>query len=221
MTKTIVITGATRGLGRALLDQFAARGHVVHGCGRSADRVAELRKAFPVPHTFATVDVADDRAVRDWAASCPAPDLLINNAALMNDPAPLWEIPAASFDALLAVNVSGVMNVIRHFVPGMIRKGSGVIVNLSSGWGRSTSPNVGPYCASKWAVEGLTRSLAQELPRGMAAIPLDPGVIDTDMLRQVWSDGASAYPGPERWAVRAAERLLEFGPADSGKPASI
>jgi hypothetical protein len=55
----------------------------------------------------------------------------------------------------------------------------------------------------------------------MAAIPLDPGVIDTDMLRQVWSDGASAYPGPERWAVRAAERLLEFGPADSGKPASI
>ena len=86
----------------------------------------------------------------------------------------------------------------------MVKRGSGVIVNLSSGWGRITSPEVAPYCATKYAIEGLTLALAQELPEGMAAVPLNPGVIDTDMLRQAWSNGASRYPKAEQWAKKAA-----------------
>ena len=97
---------------------------------------------------------------------------------------------------MLDVNVKGVFNVIRAFVPAMVRRKSGVIVNLSSGWGRSTSPEVAPYCATKYAIEGLTLALAQELPAGMAAVPLNPGVIDTDMLRQAWSDGATPTRKP-------------------------
>jgi NAD(P)-dependent dehydrogenase (short-subunit alcohol dehydrogenase family) len=223
--KVIVITGATRGLGRALVPLFAVGGHTVVGCGRGEKHVRELQAAFPAPHRFDVIDVRDTGGVLDWAADVirrhGPPDLLINNAALMNNPAPLWEVPADEFDAVIDVNVKGVANVIRAFVPAMVGRKSGVIVNLSSGWGRSTSPGVAAYCASKYAVEGLTLALAQELPRGMAAVPLNPGVIDTDMLRQAWADGASAYPRADQWAKRAAPFLLALGAKDNGRSLTV
>ncbi len=223
--RTIVMTGATRGLGRGLVDRFAAAGHTVLGCGRSAAHVAELARQFPKPNDFEAVDVADDQAVKRWAERLlkehGPPDLLINNAGVMNRLAPLWEIEAEEFDRLMAVNIKGVANVIRHFVPAMVKRGSGVIVNLSSGWGRSTAPEVAPYCASKYAIEGLTKALAQELPRGMAAIPLNPGVIDTDMLRQSWGEGAGSYPKADAWAATAAPFLLKLGPSDNGKSLTV
>lgn len=223
--KVIVLTGASRGLGRALVPLFAAAGHTVVGCGRSADHATELNNAFGRPHAFAAVDVSDADAVQTWAvgvlASHGPPDLLVNNAALMNTPAVLWQVPPAEFNALLDVNVRGVFNVTRAFVPAMVARNAGVVVNLSSGWGRSVSPEVAPYCATKYAVEGLTLALAKELPRGMAAIPLNPGVIDTDMLRQAWADGANAYPSADEWAKKAAPFLLALGPKDNGRSLSV
>jgi NAD(P)-dependent dehydrogenase (short-subunit alcohol dehydrogenase family) len=205
--------------------RFAAEGHTVIGCGRDAKLVAELQRAFPAPHSFSAVDVCDAKAVITWADAAIAehgpPDLLINNAALMNAPAPLWEVPADDFDSVIDVNVKGIANVIRAFVPAMVARKRGVIVNLSSGWGRSTSPEVAPYCASKYAVEGLTLALAQELPRGMAAVPLNPGVIDTDMLRLAWADGASSYPKADQWAKRAAPFLLALGEKDNGRSLTV
>jgi NAD(P)-dependent dehydrogenase (short-subunit alcohol dehydrogenase family) len=149
------------------------------------------------------------------------PDLLINNAAVMNDPAPLWRVPAEKFAQLININIVGVANVIRAFVPAMVERNRGVIVNFSSGWGRSVSPEVAPYCASKWAIEGLTKALAEELPSGMAAVPLSPGIIDTAMLRQAWADGAAAYPSPEEWVKTAAPFILKLGPKDNGESRSI
>ncbi len=225
MGKLIVITGATRGLGRALVPAFVAAGHTVVGCGRNGSQVQELRGAFPDPHRFDPLDVTEAAAVRDWAAAVLStlgpPDLLINNAALMNTPAPLWDVPVEEFSAVIDVNIKGVFHLIRAFVPAMVKRGSGVIVNLSSGWGRSTAPDVAPYCATKYAVEGLTLALAQELPRGLAAVPLNPGVIDTDMLRQVWADAAGRYPNPTDWAKRAAPFLLALGPKDNGRSLSV
>jgi NAD(P)-dependent dehydrogenase (short-subunit alcohol dehydrogenase family) len=113
---------------------------------------------------------------------------------------------------MLDVNVRGVFHVIKAFAPAMVARASGVIVNLSSGWGRSTSPGVAPYCATKYAIEGLTLALAQDLPRGMAAVPLNPGIIDTDMLRQAWGDGASNFPNPEQWAKKGRPVPLEPRP---------
>jgi NAD(P)-dependent dehydrogenase (short-subunit alcohol dehydrogenase family) len=224
MTKKILITGVTRGLGRALAEWYIANGHTVIGCGRSAE-VLNLRFTHPAPHDFSVVDVAEENKVALWAAKVlsadDAPDLLINNAALMNTPAPLWQVPAREFNQLVDVNIKGVANVIRHFVPAMVARKKGIIVNLSSGWGRSTSPEVAPYCASKYAIEGLTKALAQELPEGMAAVPLNPGVIDTDMLRQAWSDGAASYPKAEAWAKVAAPYILQLGPKDNGKSVSV
>lgn len=223
--RTIVVTGATRGIGRALTDELARLGHVVLGCGRDEVKVRELARAHRPPHAFEALDVRDDAAVMRWAervlASHGAPDLLINNAALMNALAPLWAVPAEEFDALVDVNVKGVANAIRHFVPAMIARGSGVIVNLSSGWGRSVDADVAPYCTTKWAIEGLSRALALELPAGLACVPLSPGVVDTDMLRESWADGASTAPKPAPWARIAAPFVLELGPRDNGKPLSV
>jgi NAD(P)-dependent dehydrogenase (short-subunit alcohol dehydrogenase family) len=187
--------------------------------------VAALARRFGPPHGFAVCDVAERAGVAAWAervlADAGPPDLLLNNAALMNRPAPLWEVPADEFDGLIDVNVKGVVNVLRAFLPAMIERGRGVVVNFSSGWGRSTSPEVAPYCGSKFAVEGLTRALAQELPKGLAAVPLNPGIIDTDMLRTCWAESAAAYPAPAEWAERAAPFLLGLGPKDNGKPLSV
>jgi NAD(P)-dependent dehydrogenase (short-subunit alcohol dehydrogenase family) len=225
MSKVIVLTGATRGLGRALVAAFSVGGHTVIGCGRGDGHVRALRAEFPGPHSFTRVDVTDAAAVAGWAAEALAkygpPELLINNAALMNTPVPLWEVPTDEFAAVIDVNVKGVFHVIRAFVPAMAARKRGVIVNLSSGWGRSTAPDVAPYCASKYAIEGLTLALAQELPKGMAAVPLNPGIIDTDMLRQAWADGASRYPKPDAWAKRAAPMLLALGAEENGRSLTV
>ncbi|MEO7600149.1 MAG: SDR family oxidoreductase, partial [Opitutus sp.] len=221
----IVITGVTRGLGRALAEEFIRLGHTVMGCGRSGPEIFDLRMAHAAPHDFSVVDVALDNKVAIWAAKIlegdSAPDLLINNAGVMNSLKPLWEIEDREFTKVIDVNLRGVANVIRHFVPAMVARKSGVIVNLSSGWGRSTSPEVAPYCASKYAIEGLTQALAQELPQGMAAIPLNPGVIDTEMLRSCWSDAAASYPKAEAWGKVAAPFILKLGAKDNGRSLSV
>jgi NAD(P)-dependent dehydrogenase (short-subunit alcohol dehydrogenase family) len=223
--RLIVITGVTRGTGRAMADGFIDRGHIVCGCGRFVDALAELQNEYPGPHLFDNVDVSDATQVSDWAdrilAQHGPPDLLVNNAGTINAPAPLWRIGDGDFRKVIDVNIVGTVNVIRAFVPAMVERRSGVVVNVSSGWGRSTAPEVAPYCASKYAIEGLTQSLSQELPHGMAAVALNPGVIDTDMLRTVWGDDAASFPTPSEWVQRAVPFLLALGPTDNGRSQSI
>jgi NAD(P)-dependent dehydrogenase (short-subunit alcohol dehydrogenase family) len=223
--RKILLTGASRGLGRAMLEGFQAAGHTVWGCATNAEAVEQLRRKHPAPHDFHVVDVTDDAQVRGWADRARAagfvPDLLVNNAAVVNRNAPLWKVSAEEFDRVLAVNVGGTANVVRHFAPAMIAAGRGTIVNFSSGWGRGVSPEVAPYCASKFAVEGLTRALAEELPEGMAAVPLNPGIIDTDMLRSCFGGGAGDYPSPADWARRAVPFILALGRQDNGRSLSV
>lgn len=222
--RKIVITGVSRGCGRALAEAFAAAGHVVNGCARNMAAIESLQAELAGAHQLTVVDVTDDAAVKAWAAAVNRdgpPDLLINNAAVINPNAKLWEISAGEFDRVIGVNLCGVANVIRHFLPAMIERGAGVIVNFSSAWGRSTSPEVAPYCATKWGIEGLTQALAQELPRGMAAVPMNPGVINTDMLRSCFGDGADSYPAAREWARSAAPFILQLGPGDNGRPVTV
>jgi NAD(P)-dependent dehydrogenase (short-subunit alcohol dehydrogenase family) len=220
----IVLTGVSRGLGRAMLDGFAARGHTVYGCATSANVIEQLRAEYPGPHHFDVVDVSEDDQVETWASAVLGhgpPNLLVNNAALINTSGVLWEVHPKEFEKLLNVNVTGTFNMIRQFVPEMISAGTGVIVNFSSGWGRSTSPEVVPYCASKWAIEGLSRGLAQELPRGLASVALNPGIIHTDMLNSCFGASASSFPSPKEWAERAVPYLLGLDATDNGRSVDV
>jgi len=221
----ILITGVTRGLGRAMVDEFVRRKHTVLGCGRSQKAIEKLRAEFESPHDFAVVDVAVDAEVKAWARrlldSYGPPELVLNNAGVINRNARLWEVPERESSQVVDVNLKGTANVIRHFVPEMVKRQRGVIVNFSSGWGRSTDAKVAPYCATKWGIEGLTQAFAQELPQGMAAVALNPGIIDTDMLQSCFGDSASSYDKPAEWAKRAVSLLLKIGPEDNGKPLAV
>ena len=218
--RVIVITGAGRGLGLALAREFARLDHVVIGCSKTQRSVQRASSALGEGHEISQVNVTEDKQVRAWAqASMSAhgpPDLLINNAGVINENAPLWEISERAFSRVVEVNICGVSNVIRRFVPSMIERGRGVIVNFSSYWGRSSSPQVAPYCASKWAIEGLTRALAEELPSGLSAVSFNPGAIDTEMLRSCFGEAAYGYPEPQDWAEPVALQLLALGPRESG-----
>jgi NAD(P)-dependent dehydrogenase (short-subunit alcohol dehydrogenase family) len=224
MAQVIVITGVSRGLGLAMVEQFVEQGHTVLGCARSPEAIQNLTQRFGQPHHFAAVDVSDAEQVETWSKQLQlnySPSLVINNAGVINQPAPLWEVPVEEFQQLLDVNITGVFNMIRAFVPGMIQQQQGIIVNFSSGWGRSTSPEVAPYCATKWAIEGLTQALAQELPAGVGAIALNPGIIHTEMLKICFGPSAAAYPSATDWARRAVPFLLKLKAKDNGHALTV
>lgn len=208
-----------------MTQRFAEAGWTVWGCSRTASAITEMESQFPPPHRFAAVDVADAAAVDAWAegllAGGATPDLLINNAAIINPNAPLWDVSVADFSSVIDVNLKGVFHVLRAFVPAMIERGQGVIVNFSSGWGRSTSPEVAPYCATKWGIEGLTSALAYELPRGMAAVALNPGIIDTQMLRSCFGAQSSQYDNAEAWSGRAVPFVLDLTARDNGRSLDV
>jgi NAD(P)-dependent dehydrogenase (short-subunit alcohol dehydrogenase family) len=223
--KHVVITGVSRGLGRAMALGFAADGWAVSGCGTDAAALASLAGELGPDHHVQVCNVTDPAAVEDFAAAAVArfgpPDLLANNAAVINPNKPLWEVSAGEFDRVIDVNLKGVHHLIRALLPGMIRRGRGVVVNFSSGWGRSTSPEVAPYCATKWGIEGMTAALAQELPDGLAAVALNPGVIDTRMLRSCFGQAADGCPSPEEWAKAAVPYLASLEARNNGKALTV
>jgi NAD(P)-dependent dehydrogenase (short-subunit alcohol dehydrogenase family) len=223
--RTVLVTGITRGLGRALALRLVQLDCVVIGCGRTRSAVEALQEQLGEPHGIAMVDVAVAAEVEAWArrvlARHPPIDLLVNNAGVINANAPLWEVPEEEFSRVIDTNLKGTYHVVRSFLPAMLERGQGVVVNFSSGWGRSTTSEVAPYCATKWGIEGLTRALAEEMPSGLAAVALNPGVIHTAMLESCFGQSAKSYPGPERWAERAAPFLLGLGPRDNGKSLTV
>eukprot|EP00929_Paragymnodinium_shiwhaense_P092565 TRINITY_DN52514_c0_g1_i2.p1 TRINITY_DN52514_c0_g1~~TRINITY_DN52514_c0_g1_i2.p1 ORF type:complete len:258 (+),score=33.14 TRINITY_DN52514_c0_g1_i2:3-776(+) len=192
-------------------------------------KLAELETVvagLPGHLAVAVVDVSNATAVQKWAAEVEAsaggpPHVIINNAGVSfeagssgSDSVPFWELPAEHFDETIDVNIKGVANVMRAFLPGMVARAMGIIVNLSSGLGRSSNPVLAAYSASKFAVEGLTKSVAMALPEGMAAIPLAPGIVLSDM-----QDGE--YPRAETWAKDAMPFILNFTAADNGRSLSV
>jgi NAD(P)-dependent dehydrogenase (short-subunit alcohol dehydrogenase family) len=231
----VVITGVTKGIGLALAEEFTRCGWRVAGCGRSLKAVQELQNQYGSEHLFSAVDIKDDASVSKWAEEVASkmgiPFILINNAGLINRPQALWEVPSDEFADIMDTNVIGTVNMLRHFIPLMLQKQQGIIVNVSSGWGANGkitfSPHCegwgsfSPYCASKFAVEGLTQSLSQELPPGLIAVTLAPGASNTDMLYKALPEEAGKYPTAEERAKTIVPYILNIQPSDSGKHLSI
>lgn len=220
-SKLVCITGCTRGLGRAMVEEFVEQGWTVVGCGRNPAMIAALGSKFGAPHGFRVCDVSDEDSVATFCEEVfkthGAPDLLLNNAAIINPNRPLWEMSAEDISSILGINVRGTIAMMRHLMPAMLERGSGVVVNFSSGWGRSTSPDVAPYCATKWAIEGLSQAVAQETEGKVAVIALNPGIINTDMLRSTFGSGAGAYANAARWAKTAVPFLDSLNSKHNGR----
>lgn len=239
--RTILITGVSKGLGNALALELAKRGHTVIGCSRAQDKLnslqLELASTTPASpstepnssssnrHLLINADVTSnssiEQLVRIVMEEKGVPDIIVNNAGTINQNNRIWEVPEEEFDTVIDTNVKGLANVLRHFIPLMLPNKKGIIVNMSSGWGRSGAALVAPYCASKWAVEGLTKSVAKELPEGMAIVALNPGVINTDMLVSCFGSSAELYQTPESWALKAATMILNLTAADNGASLTV
>ncbi|HCR31627.1 MAG TPA: oxidoreductase [Opitutae bacterium] len=221
MSKHVCITGCTRGLGRALVDWFRDNKWQISGFGRNSEAVTELAKSASGDDFFRSVDVRDIQTVETFFDSLfsevGVPDLLVNNAGVINANAPLWEVPTEEFERVVDVNITGVYRVLKYVAPAMIKRGSGIMINLSSGWGRSTSPEVAPYCATKWGIEGLSQAMAQELPNGIAVAAMNPGIIDTDMLRSCFGDGAADFGDASAWAESAGPYLASLDSSVNGR----
>jgi len=190
--RSIVISGVTSGLGRALFGYYCAQGHDVAGCGGDHEEIRSLQLEFP--HAWlSVVNVTDDDAVRRWAAQLEGDgmeaDVVVAAAEVCPEAdrnVPAWEVPGEDFDKTIDVNVKGVSNMVRHFVPRLIRThctsgsiegGGGAFVAMSSGFGRSPNPRIAAFCASKFAIEGMMKSVAMSLPVPLCAVPLAPGLV--------------------------------------------
>ena len=184
--KSVLITGASTGIGRAAALYLAERGHRVVATSRSLDRLDGLRREaerFGDIHCV-ELDVDSDRSVSDATASaieaCGRIDVLVNNAGYG-----LWG-PVQSFSmeelrSQLETNFFGAFRMIKAVLPSMTAAGSGTIINVSSVEGRLVTPFSGGYAASKFALEGLSEALRYELwPQGICVAVVEPGLFDTD-----------------------------------------
>ncbi|MCC5834199.1 MAG: SDR family oxidoreductase [Opitutales bacterium] len=221
-SKNFVITGISSGLGLALTRTLLQSGHQVQGCGRRPNPIPSAEaEQHGERYGYQQLDILDFEAVRDWVSAIqkqgPPIDFLIHNAAVIHENARLWEIDREQLNAVLQVNVMGTFNVLQAFLPGMLKEKRGMIITLSSGAGRMGISRISGYCASKWAVEGLTKSLADELPEGMAAFPISPGMVDTDMLRTNFGEEAAHCQKAEEWAEAAMPFILNLDASQNGE----
>ena len=192
--KVAIITGGSRGIGYATADAFLREGATVilaASTQASADKaVAQLKEKYPQA-TIAGIspNLADMKSVRDAFVIATAQygcvDILVNNAGV-SESTPFMNYTEETFDKVMDLNVKGVFNATRAAADCMIARGSGVILSTSSMVSISGQPSGFAYPASKFAVNGLTVSLARELgPKGIRVNAVAPGITETDMMKAV------------------------------------
>lgn len=211
--KVAVVTGASRGIGRAIAAAFAREGAVVAGCALHASKGFLADVTAPAHSFLATCDVRVSAQVQGFRDSVldavGVPDLIVNNAGTVAR-ARFVALPEEVWDDVLASNLKGTYLITRAFLPEMVRLKRGRIINLSSIAGRQGTAMLSAYCAAKHAVVGLTRSLAEELREdGIPVNAICPGSVDTEML-QVGMPG-----GKPRMTAEEVARVALFLAADA------
>jgi len=181
-----VVTGGTQGIGWALVDALAKRGAAVAFCGRNgraAEDLAHDLRALGVDTVGAACDVRDEAQVAAFAErvlrEAGRPTILVNNAGIGHF-APVTEMTASAWDDVLATNLRGMFLVTRAFLPAMLARGSGDVVNIASLAGRNGIANGAAYSASKHGVIGFSKSLMLEVrTHGIRVMTVCPGSVDT------------------------------------------
>src|SRR5262245_44849374 len=203
LTKTVLITGGTEGLGRAAALLLAGRGYRVVAAGRSTRKRAELQAlagSRGLAQETVEMDVTSDASVAQAVAGLGAVDVLVNNAGV-GFLAVVEEIRMEDFKRQFETNLFGVLRVTQAVLPGMRERRSGRILMMSSVAGLVTPPTYGAYSSSKHALEGLSNALRLELhPFGIEVVLIEPGYISTEFqqtakeLGRAYADGAKASP---------------------------
>lgn len=184
MGRVVVVTGASGGIGRALVERFAGSGDAVVGLGRDKEALDAVASEVAGDVSVRVCDVTLEAAVAEALAGLGRVDVLVNNAGV-SDSAPLGKTSLASWEAQMAVNATGPFLCSRAVVDGMRRRGWGRIVTVASTSGRAGSRYTGAYTASKHAAIGLMRALAAELAgTGVTANAVCPAFVDTPMTAE-------------------------------------
>ncbi|HZU40775.1 MAG TPA: SDR family NAD(P)-dependent oxidoreductase [Solirubrobacteraceae bacterium] len=207
MTRTVVVTGGAKGIGRAICERFAALGDSVVALGRDADALSSL------PEGLAGVvcDVSDEARVAAVFGSLATVDVLVNNAGVAES-APLHRTSAEQFRRHLEVNALGAFLCMRAVVPGMRERGAGAIVTVASTAGRIGAPYTAAYTASKHAAVGLTRAVAAELAgTGVRVNAVCPTFVDTELTARSIERIVQATGRTAEEARRALERATPLG----------
>ncbi|MBA3497748.1 MAG: SDR family oxidoreductase [Gemmatimonadales bacterium] len=216
----VLITGTSSGIGLATAVAFAKAGHKVYATMRNPSRAPELgRRAASegLPITIAAMDVDSDESVKAGMDRVVnedgAIDVLVNNAGIERSGS-VEELPLAEFRAVMETNYFGALRCIQGVLPAMRQRRSGCIVNIASIAGHVACSPMAPYTASKFALEALSESLAQEMkPFNVRVAIVEPGIIDTPMARRVEiPQGPSPYPQQRRFAAMFTASLKNPAP---------
>lgn len=181
------ITGATSGIGLATAQLLAANNFNLILCGRRADRLVEVKKELSSKTKVITLgfDVRNQKEVIHAVASLPEEwkkiDVLINNAGNAHGLSPIQQGDVADWDAMIDINVKGVLYVSKEIMPGMVGRTSGHIINIGSIAGKEVYANGNVYCASKYAVDAITQGMRIDLnPYGIKVTGIHPGMVETE-----------------------------------------
>jgi NADP-dependent 3-hydroxy acid dehydrogenase YdfG len=187
MSKIALVTGATSGIGRATARILAKNNYKIILCGRRKDRLKELEKELSEFTEIYTLcfDVRDKVAVFDSINSLPSDfskiDVLINNAGNAHGLSAIQDGNLDDWDAMIDINVKGLLYVSKAIIPQMIEQKSGHIINIGSVAGKEVYPNGNVYCASKYAVDALNKSMRMDLnPYGIRVGAIHPGMVETE-----------------------------------------
>jgi NADP-dependent 3-hydroxy acid dehydrogenase YdfG len=185
--KIALITGATSGIGEATARLLSKNNYKLIICGRRADRLKKLSEELSANTSVTTLsfDVRDSKAVKAAIASLPAAwqtiDVLINNAGNAHGLDPIQTGSLDDWDAMMDINVKGLLYVSKEILPGMTERKRGHVINLGSIAGKEVYANGSVYCASKFAVDALTRGMRIDLnPFGIKVTSITPGLVDTE-----------------------------------------
>lgn len=221
----VVITGASRGLGRGCADAFAAQGAEVVLVARKAkeldEAVAQIRGRGGRARA-AVCDVMQADEVRALFARLERCDVLVNNAG-GNRPQPFLDVDLDTLDELIALNVRSMFVTAQAAARRMVEAGSGVIINMSSQMGHVGGPDRAVYCMTKHAIEGLTKAMAVELaPRGVRVNAVAPTYVETPMTRPFFEKAAFKSDVLRRIPLGRVGRIEEVAAAVTflGSPAA-
>src|SRR5690606_25003609 len=185
--KIALVTGASSGIGRACAVALAKEGYNIIACGRRKERLEVLKEELPenIGYKYLVFDVRDKEAVYQAIDSLPEDwqniEVLINNAGNAHGLDPIYEGDTEDWDAMMDINVKGLLYVSRKIIPGMVSRKSGQVINIGSTAAKEVYPNGNVYCASKHAVDALTKGMRLDLnPYGIKVMGIHPGAVETE-----------------------------------------